>query len=156
MTPHRNILALTVAVFLVTPALARAEGGDKAPKGTFVSVSGLGATVMRPEGGHGVMTVDAGLDAPDPAVHAYVLLQLPRLKDAYAQVLQAYGGALRPGTLPDADYVARQLQTATDRVLGRPGARLLLGGIMVNSGADRYQSVLPRARGSCPGGTEGA
>jgi len=54
------------------------------------------------------------------------------LQDAYTQALQAYGGALRAGTLPDADYVARQLQTATDHVLGKPGARLLLCGLMVN------------------------
>jgi hypothetical protein len=132
MMPRRNILALTTAFFVLMPALARAEGGDKAPKGTFVPVPGLAATVMRPEGGHGVMTVEAGVDAPDPSLHAYVLLQMPRLEDAYTQVLQAYGGALRPGTLPDADYVARQLQAATDRVLGKPGARLLLGGLMVN------------------------
>ena len=130
--PHRNILALTAAVFIVLPALAHADGADKKPKATFISIPGLAATVMRPQGGHGVMTVEAGLDAPDPALNANVLLQLPRLQDAYTQILQAYGGALRPGTLPDPDYVARQLQTATDRVLGRPGARLLLGGIMVN------------------------
>jgi hypothetical protein len=132
MTPHRNILALTAALFVSMPVLARAEGADKAPKGTFVPVPGLAATILRPGGGHGVMSVEAGVDAPDPGLHAYVLLELPRLEDAYTQVLQAYGGALRPATPPDADYVARQLQTATDHILGRPGARLLLGGIMVN------------------------
>jgi len=131
MTPHRNILALSAAAFLLLPALVRAEGSDK-PKDTYFQVTGLAATIMRPDGGHGVMTVEAGLDVPDPSLHAYALLEMPRLQDAYTQALQAYGGALRAGTLPDADYVARQLQTATDHVLGKPGARLLLCGLMVN------------------------
>jgi hypothetical protein len=132
MMPRRNILALSAAVILLAPALARADGADKSQKGEFIEVPDLAATVMRPDGGHGVLTVEAGVDAPDPRVHAYVLLAMPRLQDAYAQILQAYGGALRPGTAPDADYLARRLQAATDQVVGRPGARLLLGGLMVN------------------------
>ncbi len=133
MSPLRNILApiwaLTVAVLLFTAAPAWAEG-DK--KSSFLEITGLGASVMRPYGGHGVMTVEAGLDVPDAKLRGYADQMLPVLQDAYAQALQAYAGALRPGALPDADYIALRLQAATDRVLGRPGARLLLGGIMVN------------------------
>jgi len=33
---------------------------------------------------------------------------------------------------PNADQIAQLLQRATDRVLGRPGAKLLLGTVMVN------------------------
>jgi hypothetical protein len=47
-------------------------------------------------------------------------------------VLQAYAGGVPPGSPPDVDYVARRLQQATDRVLGRSGGRLLIGGIMIN------------------------
>ena len=36
------------------------------------------------------------------------------------------------GTPPDIDYLCRRLQGATDRVLGKPGGRFLVGGIMVN------------------------
>ena len=129
--PRRNILAFGTALFLLAPALANAEP-EKTKKPSFLSISGLAATVVRPGGGHGVMTVEAGVDVPDPALRDYADLVQPRLKDAYARALQDYAGNLRPETVPDADYLERKLQQATDQVLGRPGARLLLGGIMVN------------------------
>lgn len=132
MTPSRNLLALLAAAWLLAPALAHADGADKKQKGTYVQISGLAATVLRPDGGHGVMTVDAGIDVPDPTLRNYADLVQPRLTDAFAQALQAYAGNLAPGRPPDADYLARRLQAATDQVLGRPGARLLLGGVMVN------------------------
>jgi len=78
------------------------------------------------------MTVQAGVDVSDKALHDYAAKLTPRLQDAYVQVLQLYAGGLAPGAPPDADYVARRLQEATDRVLGKPGARFLIGGIMVN------------------------
>ena len=34
--------------------------------------------------------------------------------------------------LPNVDYIARQLQQQTDAVLGRAGARVLLGAVVVN------------------------
>ncbi len=131
MMPRRNILALGAALVLLAPALAHAEA-EKNKKPPYLSISGLGATIVRWQGGHGVMTVDAGIDVPDPALRDYADLVLPRLKDAYARTLQDYAGNLQPGAVPDADYMARKLQQATDRILGKPGARLLLGGIMVN------------------------
>ncbi len=135
MTPQRNILALipalAAAVLLLTPALARADD-DKKPKTSYMLIPGLGASVVRSYGGHGVMTVEAGLDVQDKALRNYADQMLPVLQDAYAQALQGYAGGLRPGALPDADYIALRLQAATDRVLGRRGAKLLLGGIMVN------------------------
>jgi hypothetical protein len=132
MTPRRNILGLAAALLLLAPALARAEGADKKQKGTYLAVPGLAATVIRPDGGHGVMTIEAGIDVPDPVLRDYADQVMPRLQDAYTQELQGYAGGLRPGYAPDADYMARRLQTVTDRVLHKPGARLLLCGVMVN------------------------
>jgi hypothetical protein len=132
MTQRLNLLTLTALAVLLTPALARADDKDSQQKGTFVEVPGLAASVMPSYGRHGVLTVEAGLDVPDPTLRNYVNQVLPRLQDAYAQTLQGYAGGLRPGALPDADYIGRRLQAATDQVLGRPGARLLLGGIMAN------------------------
>ena len=124
--------ALCVTLALTVPAVVHAEGSDKKQKGDYLPIEGLAATVMRDGGGHGVMTVEAGVNVPDPVLRSYADSVQPRLRDAYARTLQTYAGQLIPGTAPDADYLARRLQDVTNQVLGKPGARLLLGGVMVN------------------------
>jgi len=47
-------------------------------------------------------------------------------------VLRIYAAGLPPGAPPNADYLGSSLQRQTDSTLGRPGARLLLGSILVN------------------------
>ncbi|MGO4610408.1 hypothetical protein AB4142_29180, partial [Variovorax sp. 2RAF20] len=42
------------------------------------------------------------------------------------------GTGLRRGAVPDLDYVGAEMQKAADRVLGRKGAKVLLGSAMVN------------------------
>ena len=110
-------------------AFAAESGGDK---GTYVSIDTLTATVLAGNGRHQVMTVQSGVDVPEPKLHSYVQKVTPRLRDAFAQELQLYAGAMPSGSAPDADYIARRMQGAADRVLGKPGARFLIGGIMVN------------------------
>ncbi len=116
---------------LLGPALAVAAE-KKSDKGSYVAIDTLTATVLAGNGRHEVMTVQSGVDAPDPALRDYVEKVTPRLRDAYAQELQLYAGGLPSGSPPDADYICRRLQAATDRVLGKPGGRFLIGGIMVN------------------------
>ena len=123
------LLALLVPAGLAGPAAA--EGKEKA-KGTYVAIDTLTATVLAGNGRHQIMTVQSGVDCPNTALHDYAEKVTPRLQDAYAQVLQFYASGLAPGAPPDADYVARRLQEATDRVLGKPGGKFLLGGIMLN------------------------
>jgi hypothetical protein len=132
MSLLRKPMLLLFAVLTLAPAFAHAGDSPDKKKGSYLPISGLAATVVRARGDHCVMTVDAGIDVPDPALRNYAEEVQPRLKDAFAQVLQAYAGQLAPGRPPDADYMARRLQGAADQVLGRPGARLLLGGVMVN------------------------
>ena len=43
-----------------------------------------------------------------------------------------YAASLPPGGLPNADTIGVSLQRATDEVLGKPGAKLLLGSILEN------------------------
>jgi hypothetical protein len=92
----------------------------------------LTATVFRPDGRRGVLTVEAGVDVPDAALRDRANLSQPRLRAAYVQFLESYAGGLAPGAPPDADYISSQLQNQTNLVLGRPGARLLLGSILIN------------------------
>ena len=124
--------ALVLLALLLPAALPGPARAEKKEEGTFVAIDTLTATVVAGAGRHQIMTVQAGVDAPDKALHDYAVKVTPRLQDAYIQVLQLYAGGLVPGAPPDADYVARRLQEATDRVLGKPGARFLIGGIMIN------------------------
>jgi hypothetical protein len=127
----RRTLTLGLCLALLTPAAALA--GEKKPdKGSYVSIDTLTATVLGGNGRHEVMTVQSGVDAPDPALHEYAEKVTPRLRDAFAQELQLYAGGLPSGAPPNVDYIARRMQAATDRVLGKPGGRFLIGGIMVN------------------------
>jgi hypothetical protein len=121
------LLALLLPAALPGPALA-----EKKEEGTYVAVDTLTATVLADNGRHQTMTVQAGVDVPDTPLRDYAIKVTPRLQDAYTQVLQTYAGGLAPGAPPDADYLARRMQEATDRVLHKPGARLLIGGVMVN------------------------
>ncbi len=123
---------LVLLTLLLPAALPGPAWAEKKEEGTFVAMDTLTATVIAGNGRHQIMTVQAGVDAPDKALRDYAVKVTPRLEDAYVQVLQLYAGGLVPGAPPDADYVARRLQEATDRVLGRPGGKFLIGGIMIN------------------------
>ncbi len=128
----RMWLRFTPALLLALLLPAVSFAAENKEKGTYVSIDTLTATALAGNGRHQIMTVQAGVDAPDPALRDYAQKVTPRLRDAYTQVLQLYAGGLAPGAPPDADYVARRLQEATDRVLGKPGGKFLIGGIMVN------------------------
>jgi len=81
---------------------------------------------------HGTLSVDMGLYADDPKLVDLIKVYQPRLQDAYLSRLQAYAGGLNARSLVDTNYVSVQLQTATDQVLGRKGAKVLLGSILLN------------------------
>ncbi len=132
--PIRAVVTACLALALAAPAVARAgegEGGKK-QKPSYQELSTLSATVNRPGGRRGVLTVEVGVDAPDPALRDRVELSQPLLRDAYVSALQPYALGLAPGSPPSADYIAMTLQRETDRVLGRRGARVLLGTVLVN------------------------
>ena len=78
------------------------------------------------------MTVEAGIDCHDPGVKARADLVIPRLQDAYTRFLTAYAASVPNGAPPDPDRIEAELQRATDRVVGRPGARVLLGTVLMN------------------------
>jgi hypothetical protein len=129
---RRLILA---ALFAAVPVLAAAEGNDQRKKGggaSFIQLDTLTATIMRPDGRRGVMTVEVGVDVPDAGLHARAAQSTPLLRAAYSEIVRAYASGLGPSALPNADYLSLRLQRATDETLGRPGARLLIGNILVN------------------------
>lgn len=106
-------------------------GGGGAPQNSYMRLPTITANVMRSGGRRGVMTVETGLDAPDAALRTRVAQSAPRLRAAYAAVVQQSANGLLPGAPPDVERLVAQLQAATDRTLGRAGARLLIGTVMV-------------------------
>ncbi len=139
MIRRRALLALALCAVLVpaaalSPVVAHAAGAEKKKGGglSFIQFETLTATVIRGDGRRGVMTVDIGIDVPDAGLHQRAVISTPRLRAAYVQMVQAYASGLGAGVPPNADYMALVLQRQTDAVLGQPGAKFLLGAIMVN------------------------
>ena len=109
----------------------RTSGGGGSAQPSYLRLPTITANVIRPGGRRGVMTVETGIDTPDAALRTRVAQSAPRLRAAYAAVVQQSANALLPGTPPDVERLVAQLQTATNTVMGRAGARLLIGTVMV-------------------------
>ncbi len=92
----------------------------------------MAVSIIRASGRRGVLTVEVGLDVPDPKLRDTIELYLPILYSAYVSALQPYGLGLAAGQPPNADYISMALQRETDRVLRRRGAKVLLGSILLN------------------------
>jgi hypothetical protein len=123
-----------LSALAVLPFAGAAEAGDKKKPGGagYLQLPTLTAMIIRSDGQRGVLTLEAGIDTPDPALLPRVMELIPRLRDAYTSTLQVFGANLRSGGAPDLDLLEARLQADTDRVVGRPGARILLGTALVN------------------------
>lgn len=107
------------------------EGGGSGPANSYLRFQALTATIIRPDGRRGVMTVEVGLDIHDADLLLRAQQDTPRLRAAYNVVVQRAAAELLPGTPPDVDRLSRELQATTTRTLRRSGATLLLGTVMV-------------------------
>jgi hypothetical protein len=135
MLSRRKLCALFVAApFVAAPFAATAAPTEKKKGGglSYIQFPTLTATIFRPDGRRGVITVEVGIDVPDNRLHDRTNLLVPRLRASFVQFLQTYAAGLSPGAPPNADYLARTLQNQTDQFLRQPGARVLLGSILVN------------------------
>jgi hypothetical protein len=130
---RREFLALiALAADLPCAALAGEEKKKKSGGPNYIQVDTLTGTTTRSGGRRGVLTVDCGLEVEDAKLHAYAEASLPRLRAAYVEVVEIYAAGLPAGSEPNADFLVRSLQRQTDLILKRPGARLLIGAVVVN------------------------
>lgn len=122
------------ALLALAPSVAAASGGEKKKGGglSFVQIQTLTAAIMRRNGTRGVVTMEVGIDVPDEKLRTLASQLTPRLRADYAQVLQIYASGLPAATPPDVDYLAQKMQRETDRILGKPGAKLLIGTVLIN------------------------
>lgn len=123
-------LAALATAAAATPAAASGGGGGSS-QASYLGLPTVTGNVRRPGGALGIMTVEVGVDTPDAALRARVAQSAPRLRAAYAQVVQQQAAALLPGAAPDVERLVTALQGATNAVMGRAGARLLIGTVMV-------------------------
>ncbi|MDP8915902.1 MAG: hypothetical protein M3M95_01615, partial [Pseudomonadota bacterium] len=109
----RPLLLLTLAAALVATPAAAGGGKKKGGGAAYLQLPPLTAVVVRPDGRRGVMTVETGVDVKDPSLHARAEASLPRLRAAYVAAVQAHAHGLPPGSAPNADRLAGQLQRET-------------------------------------------
>ena len=129
---RRRLLTLA-ALAAAAPAAAFAKSEKKRGGGlTFMQLPALSAYVGRPDGRRGVLTVEAGLDITDPYLRQRAGASMPRLRAGYVQILQIYATGLPPGRIPSPEAIGTEMQRETDRLLGKKGAKVLLGTIMIN------------------------
>ena len=135
MLARRHFIALTLCLATAPLAARAAQPIEEKKKGggeTYMQFPTLTASMIRLNGGRGVLTVETGLDVPDAGLRMRAEESEPRLRDAYVSYLLTYAASVQPGVAPDPDAIALALQRATDQVLGRAGAKLLLGTVLVN------------------------
>ena len=131
------LTALTLAAFCLAAAPARASEkkkgkDDKEANSPIFGVEALSISVRKADGRWGVLTIEPNLSVASPQLRAQARASMPRLRAAYTQVLTSYGAKIGGGGPPDIDVVLLQLQQATDKTLGKPGAKVLIGGLTLN------------------------
>jgi hypothetical protein len=122
------LAALLAAGAAISAPVEKKKGGGQ----SFIQLPTLTATILRADRQYGVMTVDVGVDVPDAGLRKRAEQSVPLLRDAFLREMLIYAPSIAPGGAPNPDLITNQLQRATDRTLGRPGAKVLLGSILTN------------------------
>lgn len=124
------LMFILVASMAAKPSLASPKGEAKSGGGEMPMPLAT-ATVLRTHGRRGVMSVESTLVFTDGALLEHAKLSRPRLNAAFNEAVRSEATHLLAGALPDVESLTRALQRAADRVLGRTGARVMLGTVMV-------------------------
>jgi len=150
MKPWLLLVAALSLCALAQPSLAsgakeakeskKAEGA-KAPKKqrpitsleSWVMVEPFSVTVVQEDRIRGKILVSFGMDVPDAELREKAELLMPRLQDAWLRQLNLYGATtVRPGKPANITEVSNILQTVADRVLGKPGSKVLIASVIIN------------------------
>jgi len=127
------LAGLAMSTFVCTPASAGEDKGKKKGGGlSYIQLDPMNAALSLVQGRRKILSVECGLDIPDSGLRDRAQKSLLLLRDAYLRWLTVYAASLPPLAPPDPDAIETQMQRETDRILGRPGARFVLGTVMVN------------------------
>ena len=129
-----GLVILSVGLSVAGVAMAgekKAQSHATSPS-PFLRCPSLTANVVRSNGRMGVVTIEAGLDIPDEKLRTKAMQNLPRLRDAYNRALAGISPSTPRGGTPDLDRISVAMQQVTDKMLGQPGAKFLVGSVIVN------------------------
>ena len=94
---------------------------------SYIMIEPMYASILDGIKPRGLLLVELGLDVPDARLRDRVTQNLPALRDAYVRSLLTYAAtAVRPWRQPNVEDIANRMQTITNRVLGREGAKVLM------------------------------
>ena len=137
------ILAALCALTVAAP-MAQASGGGaekkegakaKAPKKarsttslrSWVTVDPFTLAIIQDGRIRGTFTISFGMDVTDDALREKAEALMPRLRDAWLNDLSLYAATtLRPRRAADVARLSSLLQGIADRVLGKPGSKVLM------------------------------
>ena len=140
----RKLLALAILVMLghCAPALAAepaADPGSAKPEvkkppvhkitqsESYVMIDPIYTSIMDGDRPLGLLMIGIGLDIPNAELRDRAVTNMPLLRDAYVRSMMAFSATyVRYWRQPDVAEIANRLQGVTDRVMGKPGAKLLL------------------------------
>ena len=99
---------------------------------SWVSVDPMTVLIVQDDMLRGKVSVAFGMDVLDPALRGKAELLMPRLQDAWLMGLNHYAATyLRPQRPANIDDFSRELQSTADKVLGKPGAKVLMGSVII-------------------------
>ncbi|MGE0829668.1 MAG: Tat pathway signal protein [Hyphomonadaceae bacterium] len=143
MHSRRALIVLAAAALAASAAPASAQhggGSEQQDRGneraltsavSYVALPTFSSGVIGRLRSTGTLVVDVGLDIPDAGLRARANAMGPRLRDGLRTALSTYANTYyRDGAAPDPAQMARLMQTAVDRTLGRAGARLLIANVV--------------------------
>jgi hypothetical protein len=98
----------------------------------YVPTFGLRASIAQGRNLHGVLSVDAGLDAPSSETRRRIAALRPRVMSAMQEAVQSYASfSHEVGTRPDFDLIKARLQKAVDGVIGAGQAKVAIASVIV-------------------------
>jgi flagellar basal body-associated protein FliL len=127
-----SVLAATLNAAPAAVAKAQDKGKGVETTTTVIEMEALTVNIFRSNYGRGKVEVIMSLDVPNSSLRERALQSMPRLRAAYVQTLTRIMYDLPPRTPPNIGMLSESLQQATNQVLGRPGAKVLLGSVVVN------------------------
>jgi len=129
----RRLIAVSLfAAVLASPVLAQ-DSGKKVPvhkitqSKSYTMIDPIYTPIMQDDKPVGLLMIGIGIDVPDEKLRAETKHALPVLRDAYVRSMMEFTAtSVRPWQQPNVVAIADRLQHATNVIMRREGAKILL------------------------------